>query len=263
MSINHEERAFRAWPILVEYARKNKTITYKELASALDLHHRSMQWLLDLIQNFCLDNKLPPLTIIAVNKETGKPGNGFSAWDIAGFNEGKKLTFDYDWLQISNPFNCTSGNITIDNLVEELIKTPEKSKEVYSLAKQRGIEQAVFRKSLLKLYKNKCAFCDLSFEAALEASHIIPWPKATREQKIHPSNGILLCSTHHQLFDRHIISIDDSYRLTYSDHKMKNGSYSSVDKIMTVDLHGKYAKTPLDSKHKPSKEYINKRNSSR
>ncbi len=61
--VNQVERASRAWPVLVAIARDEKTITYGELARALGIHHRPIRYVLGLIQDYFLAEKLPPLTI--------------------------------------------------------------------------------------------------------------------------------------------------------------------------------------------------------
>lgn len=66
------------------------------------------------------------------------------------------------------------------------------------------IFQDVFRDCLLRIYKKSCAICGVSFEAALEAAHIVPDAKGGTYES---QNGILLCATHHKLFESHIITI--------------------------------------------------------
>ena len=92
--INQEERAYRGWDILVSCASQNKKITYKDIAGVLNLkHHRPVRYFLDIIQDYCLNEKLPPLTILVVNK-SGFPGPGFIAWDVNNFDEGAKLVYE-------------------------------------------------------------------------------------------------------------------------------------------------------------------------
>lgn len=69
--INQEQRAFSAWTILTRSANNSKPITYGELARQLNLHHRAIRFILGVIQDYCMKNELPPLTIIVLNKNTG------------------------------------------------------------------------------------------------------------------------------------------------------------------------------------------------
>ena len=66
MAVNHYERAFRAWPLLVKAAEDHETITYKDLAAHLGIHPRPIRYVLAVIQDYCLAEKKPPITILVV-----------------------------------------------------------------------------------------------------------------------------------------------------------------------------------------------------
>jgi putative restriction endonuclease len=77
MALDHEGRARRAWPLLVAMAkRRREPLTYAELSARLGLHHRAAAWILDLIQDWCSRNRLPPLQALVVNARTRLPGSG-------------------------------------------------------------------------------------------------------------------------------------------------------------------------------------------
>jgi|GEM_PF-836766 len=70
------ENATRALPILVSYARKRASITYKELAEKIGCHWRATPHLLGYIRDEICRGK-PLLTAIVVNGQTGLPGDDF------------------------------------------------------------------------------------------------------------------------------------------------------------------------------------------
>jgi putative restriction endonuclease len=113
MSINQAERAYRAWPILTRRAAEGKTITYGELGALLGVHPRAIRYVLGLIQDFCLEEKLPPLTILIVN-QSGRPGTGFIAHDFDKLEEGGSLVRAYNWKTVPNPFEFASDGTTFD-----------------------------------------------------------------------------------------------------------------------------------------------------
>lgn len=77
MALDHEARARRAWSLLVGRAkRRSEPLTYGELCARLGLHHRAAAWMLDLIQDWCAREKLPPLQALVVNSRTRLPGSG-------------------------------------------------------------------------------------------------------------------------------------------------------------------------------------------
>jgi hypothetical protein len=52
------------------------------------------------IKHWCEVNGLPPLTVIVVNKETGKPGSGISLIDI---DIAREEVFNYAWYRLVPP----------------------------------------------------------------------------------------------------------------------------------------------------------------
>lgn len=255
MPANQVQRACHAWPILVERAGLGTTITYGELGKAIGIHHRAVRYVLGVIQDYCLSEKLPPLTILVVNKD-GVLGVGFIAWDVDDPDSGRKLVCGFNWSQLSNPFSYAKNGDTLDALVEKLIRAPNKASEIYSKIQNRGITQNIFRKALLSVYDGKCAFCGLSFEDALDAAHIVPWAKATHAQRINPSNGILLCSTHHRMFDSGLMTLSKTFKIKYRDPKGRIGIYTEADERISLLLNGKDALVPKDRRHQPSIESL-------
>src|SRR5882762_348882 len=107
-AVNQFERAFRAWPVLAEVARNKQRIKYGDLAKELKIHVRPVRFVLEEIQNYCLNEKLPPLTILVENKK-GVVGQGFIAWDAAdGLDAGLQKAYAFDWNGIPNPFGFAS-----------------------------------------------------------------------------------------------------------------------------------------------------------
>ncbi len=254
--VNQEQRAFSAWTILTNCARENEPITYGELARQLNIHHRAIRFILGVIQDFCMTNELPPLTILVLNKQTGLPGDGFIAYDIENSQDGIKKVYAFEWNLLTNPFEYAKVGTTEHQLIDDLVNSPEKSADVFAKVKVRGISQRLFRQALLKVYDGSCAICGLSFEEALEASHIIPYSQSNSEQRLDVRNGLLLCSTHHKLFDNGYITINQNYTIDYFDSEENIGEYSNYDRFLTVDFHGKKIILPKDIKHLPNKQYL-------
>jgi hypothetical protein len=92
MAVDHQERASRAWPLLVARARSPEPpFTYGELSGLLGLHHRSAQWFLGVIQSYCKRHRLPSLQALAVNKKTRVPGRGYSGSDRSKTRHAKEV----------------------------------------------------------------------------------------------------------------------------------------------------------------------------
>lgn len=259
MSVNQAERASLAWPILTSHATQGTSLTYKGLGDAIGIHHRTVRYVLGLIQDYCLEEKLPPLTILVIN-QSGKPGEGFIAWDIDDLQEGLAKVKEFNWGLVDNPFSYASDGTQYDEIINTLVNEPDDSEEVYVKVKTRGIAQSMFRDALLKVYKRKCAFTGLSFVSGLQAAHIKPWSESTKSERLDVRNGILLNSFHHSLFDKGIITITEDYRIAFNDPNMEASSYSEYDKLLTVNLHMQEMTLPHNKKHWPSKELIARHN---
>lgn len=255
--INQHQRAAIGWGVLTRVAKDNGLITYGELSRQIGIHHRTVRFVLRLIQDYCLQNQLPPLTILVVNKG-GLPGKGFIAWDIDDIDKGLIQVYRFNWDNLDNPFGFAQGGLTEDEIIDELLKNPDKSDDTYAKIKLRGAAQPIFRKALLRAYGCKCAFCDFSFEIGLQASHIIPWSKATRTERLDIGNGILLCATHHKLFDNHKLTIANDFTINYYDPEEQKRMYSDYDRLLTIALHGKKMNLPKAIKHRPKKIYVTK-----
>lgn len=255
MIVNQLERAYRTWPILIQVAKDKDKITYGQLAQLLNIHHRAVRFALSIIQDYCIEEKLPPLTILVVNKSE-KPGAGFIACDLKDFETELSRVWRYDWKSQENPFNMSASGHSLKSLITTLVNEPESSSEVYSHVASRGIKQMLFRSALLKAYKQQCAFTKLSFVEALEACHIIPWVIATDSERLDIRNGILLNSLHHKMFDRGLITISPDHKIVFYDPQKNDGNYSEFDSLITSDIHGKKMHLPSKLNQQPSAEYI-------
>jgi hypothetical protein len=76
--------------------------------------------------------------------------------------------------------------------------------------------QGAFRKKLDKLWGHACAATNCAVHPVLRASHIKPWRHSNNEERLDPANGILLSANIDILFDRGIVSFDDSGRMLTS-----------------------------------------------
>jgi putative restriction endonuclease len=258
-AVNHYQRAFLAWSVLTDVAAQHRTITYKALADAIGIHHRAVQFMLGIIQDYCLESKKSPLTILVVNQDTERPGGGFIAWDVDNLDEGYLRVYEEPWDAFPNPFAFASSGATPDELAERLVQAPDESEAIYRRIRDRGIAQDVFRRALLKAYRSRCAFCGLSLRVALQAAHIIPWSKASPDQRIAPSNGLLLCATHHSLFDAHWLTVTPDRKIQCRAPSTGAEMHSDSDRQISIALHGRIISVPDDPRVQPSPAALERR----
>lgn len=202
-----------AWPILTRLALQHQLTTYASLAHELGIHHRQCRLFLENIQSHCLEKRLPPLTALVIGKYTGLPGHGFIAWDIDDAAAAQNAVYDKDWTQVPNPFHFAAQGEDIDSLAERLLDRQPNWERVYRLVEDRGIQQAIFRKALIKAYSSRCAMSRAQSEDLLEAAHILPYNECTPAERIDVRNGILVSFVHHRLFDMDWLRVTEDYRI--------------------------------------------------
>jgi putative restriction endonuclease len=246
------------WPPMTAAAKSRATLRYKELGEAIGIHHRHVNKALGPIQDYCLETKRPPLTALVVNA-TGLPGQGFIAWDIDNIDAALDAVYAYNWDAVSNPFGQLGTADSKEELVRRLVDHPDEAEAVYRLVPDRGVVQQLFRAAVAEAYGYKCAFCKCSFSNALEAAHIIRWKDATPQQKLDVRNGILLCATHHRMFDSALIAPTSKYTVQYCDPEEEEGGYSSADTALSSALHGEQLHLPSDKKLWPLQQLIEER----
>lgn len=124
-----------------------------------------------------------------------------------------KTKYSYDVL-------CEFERLDIDIEDKSIEKVCEVGEVVERVIKARK-NQNKFREALFKR-DDKCKICNLDNKSLLIASHIKPWSKSTKEEKLNPFNGFLLCPNHDSLFDRHLISFEDSGKILISKSLSEN-----------------------------------------
>lgn len=90
-------------------------------------------------------------------------------------------------------------------------KQDAEERQLVAIKTRRG--QPDFRGRLLRAYNTTCAVSGSTVEPLLEAAHIVPHALATNYAI---TNGILLRSDIHTLFDLHLIAVDSDCRVAIS-----------------------------------------------
>ncbi|MCX5637389.1 MAG: hypothetical protein NTX52_06820 [Planctomycetota bacterium] len=96
-------RALQGWQYLISKARNRQLVRYNELAGIMGYKkNRPLNPILGHIMYYCIQEALPPLTIIIVNND-GTPGKGFTQVARAEFDRQRERTFAFDWFSIYPP----------------------------------------------------------------------------------------------------------------------------------------------------------------
>lgn len=98
----------------------------------------------------------------------------------------------------------------------------ERERKITEVLMNRVFRDANFRRSVVEAYNDTCAVTGLRIideggRSEVQAAHI--WPVASGGPDV-VQNGLALSGTVHWLFDRHLISLTDDYRLLISHEKV-------------------------------------------
>ncbi|MFN8322318.1 MAG: HNH endonuclease [Chitinophagales bacterium] len=78
------------------------------------------------------------------------------------------------------------------------------------------VGQGAYRKRIIIRWDSKCAVTEFDKLNVLIASHILPWADSDDNQRLDVHNGILLSPTYDALFDRHLISFENTGKIILS-----------------------------------------------
>jgi putative restriction endonuclease len=104
-----------------------------------------------------------------------------------------------------------------------LVAEPEeKARRIEQVLVNRPIRDASFRRAVLQAYDDTCAVTGIRIingggKAEAQAAHIVPVAAGGCDIV---QNGIALCGTAHWLFDRHLISIGEDWRLLVAHNRL-------------------------------------------
>lgn len=90
----------------------------------------------------------------------------------------------------------------------------------------RRERQAEFRKALLSAYDGACAVSGVNIPQVLQAAHIDPY-RGKQSQRV--SNGVLLRSDIHLLYDSHLLTILPDSNIIKTSESLKNSVYGEMD----------------------------------
>lgn len=142
----------------------------------------------------------------------------------------------------------------VDEQTLSLLEAPvdEQERRVEQILLNRKIRDANFRRQVCDAYDNRCAVTRLQIingggKAEAQAAHI--WPVADGGPDV-IQNGIALSGTAHWLFDRHLISLTDDYRLLISHNRVP----AELRDLFTKQLERIHL--PSDARLWPHQRYI-------
>lgn len=169
----------------------------------------------------CLDDAVPIGVMI---KETA----GFRVWGLAyveRYNSVSKM------FTLHGPVNAETERRGLfvfsaaDQLTKEeaaVINGPDDEEERRLISRVARIQQESFRRKLLIEYDSTCAVTGANVPEVLQAAHIEPYRGRVSQVA---SNGLLLRSDVHLLYDAHLLSVMPESHLVRMSERLRGTSY--------------------------------------
>jgi 5-methylcytosine-specific restriction protein A len=89
------------------------------------------------------------------------------------------------------------------------------------------VGQGAYRKRIIHRWEYKCAVTGFDNPKILIASHIMPWKDSSNEERLDVSNGILLSPVYDALFDKRLISFENSGKIILS-NSVESNAYEKI-----------------------------------
>jgi putative restriction endonuclease len=263
--------AQRIWNVLTQSVVHGTSVNNISLSELFGVTLSEIRTVIALIDEICLLENLPRLASpILLNHESADlyehPHSTLDKPLQLSSGTLKSAARNFDWDQVPNPFDFTL-QCSSQKIMRELETAPtlEQAADIYKVIKVRGTAQQIFARLMRRLYDRQCAFCGFSMPFALEAAHIKPWTFCTPGERLLASNGLLLCSVHHKLFDAGLItlSVSRAKRFAGSGYVVRVLAPDSLLCISKADvdyvkkLDGVAARLPQRKEHRPKAEFLN------
>lgn len=96
--------------------------------------------------------------------------------------------------------------VAIDEMQRELLsEVDEHVRRYIRVERNQRVHQRIFRSTVMRAYKTRCAVCSLRHGDLLDAAHIVEDPHELGIASVR--NGLALCKIHHAAFDARILGI--------------------------------------------------------
>jgi len=90
------ERALQMYSVLIVLAAQQRLIAYDDLSNIIGYAQQGLGRPLEIIQTYCQQQNIPPLTSIVISIRTGDPMPGFD--NVEDSVRAQRKTFVFDWI---------------------------------------------------------------------------------------------------------------------------------------------------------------------
>jgi hypothetical protein len=95
------DRAVQAWQVLIAAAHQRQTLTYSLLAERVGLAAAQLAEPLSMVARYCAARRFPPITVLVVQADVGRPAPGFHWASDADY--AREAVFQHPWFTLLPP----------------------------------------------------------------------------------------------------------------------------------------------------------------
>lgn len=159
-----------------------------------------------------------------------------------------------DAAELSNLLDSSLINIKPENIQVILDGLKDTAGEDVIRSVKTRLNQNVFRRMLINIYSGACCITGINIPEVNRASHIVSWADEP-SKRLDPSNGLYLSVTYDAAFDKHLISLDDDYRIIVS-KEIKD--YYTRQSVTEYFIKKEGEKITMPSSYLPNQKYLSK-----
>lgn len=185
-----------------------------------------------------------------------RPGEELPPPERWGVNIVQGKTYDEsdpDFEYVDHAFRALQGEARVDYRWDRDLVGVDLDSDRYGapMLTRPRLGQSTFRLALRDAYANRCAITGSGMYPALEAAHIRPYAQGGHHVL---SNGLLLRSDMHTLYDQGYVGVDPSYRLRVSPRlRVETGNGIA---LYQQELRGDVIQLPAREQDRPSREAL-------
>ena len=188
------------------------------------------------------------LTYLSYEEGTSKPVHMiYQNIDYDDYTQNEDLIDIYLW-KPSSIGKTSRSKISNQGIVS---KKRKKNYKKPNTTERKGlvtsrVGQGYYRQQIIEKWGGKCPITGIDVKSILISSHIVSWSESNDEERLDVENGILLSPLFDSLFDRHLISFQDTGEIIVSnilnEENVKRIGLSGDIKISVTEGMKKYLK---------------------
>jgi len=184
----------------------------------------------------------------------------FQSIDYDDFTQNEDLIDIYLWKSFKTD-KITKSTISKKGIIskkrKKKFKKPDRTERKGLVTSRVG--QGYYRQQIIEKWGGKCPITGIDLKSILISSHIVRWSESNDEERLDVENGILLSPVFDSLFDRHLISFEDTGDILISKN-LNNENIIRLGLSTKIEIDVSEGMIKYLRRHREKFEDLNKKN---